>query len=350
MDLMNLEGSSYGVGADTSPEDLIGKALLSSTTATAAQTLTADQMKKFVRLVIDETVGLHDSTMQEVIANQLDISNMDIPNGQYAVGLGPTTAIPIADEITPVFDRRILSPVTFDFRLSVEQTTLLRSNIERGGIEQTVDEMMATYQGNVLENEFWNSAVGGAGFADYAGTGNLTQLNGWLATARAAGHVVDFAGARMSTQIFRDLLKAMPTKWRGKGEVYYASSDLVIEWAHYLEANTTHQLGDMAITADGIPTYMGRKILPIPMIRDDYAGVLTQSGSSAEFTQVLLTNPLNKVIGYSPDMQIFVHPRNDGKVKYTNAWGRYDVEYFNVDRVCVGVNINPIARCSIACD
>lgn len=332
-----------------SPESLVQKALTSTTASVAAQTLNGDQMREFIRLVVSEQVGLSDSTKIQVNGPSLDISNVNIPDGQYAMGLGGTTQIAVADEVTPVFDRRVLTPQPIDVRMPIETTILMQVNIEGEGIRQTMDEILADYVGNQIENEAWNAQIGGTAWDGY-GTGAMTTIDGWLATARTAGHAIDFDGARMSTEILREMLQALPTKWRGKGEVFYMSSDNVIEWAHHLEATRQTNLGDRVILEDGAPTFMGRRIIGVPRIRDDYAGLNNQSGSTSGFTAVLLTVPGNKVIGFNPAMRVFVHPRDDGKVDYINYWGQFDVDFFNVDRVVIGYNITPLARCDVACD
>jgi len=335
------KGASYSVGKG-SVEELVAKALTSTTPLTAAQWLSPDQTSRFIRMVVDETLGLKNCTVMAVDGPQLDITNMDIADGQYAVGLGGTDRIDEADEVTPAFDRRILSPETYDFRLPISQTRLKRWNIERDNIQQTADEMMATYIGNTLEDEAWNAAAGGPGRAGY-GTGALTTVDGWFQTAIQAGHVVDFNGARLSSAVLRELLKAMPTKWRNKGEEFSCSSNSVLEWGHYLELVRATNLGDVSITDDGVARFRGIPVVPVPKIRDDYEGLNALSGSTTGYTRVLLTAPENKVLGHNPEMRNYVGMRDDGKVAYINAWGQYDYDFINVDRVVVGINILPLA-------
>jgi len=338
VDLSTLTG---GTG---SPEELVSKALTSQTTSVAAQTLNAEQVREFVRLVVSEQVGLNDSRVYRVNGPSLEISNIDIPDGQYAMGLGYTDRIDAADEVTPVFDQRVLAPQPLDVRLAIEQTALFQDNLEGNGIQQTADEILATYVGNIMEDEAWNANSGGAAPAGY-GTGAMTTIDGWFQTALQAGHAVDFNGARMSTEIFREMLQAMPTKWRGDNEVYYVSSDMTLEWAKYLEVVRATQLGDVSITDDGVATYQGRPIIPVPKINDDYSGLNALSGSDTGYTMVLLTRPDNKAIGYSPEMRVYIGMRDDGKVAYINYWGRFDVDFVNTDRVVVGYNITPLAQC-----
>lgn len=336
-------------GGASSPEELVSKALTSATTSVAAQTLNAEQVREFVRLVVSEQVGLKDSRVYRVPGPSLEISNIDIPAGQYAMGLAGNARIAVADEVTPVFDQRILSPQTLDVRLEIEQTVLFQDNLEGPGIQQTADELLADYVGNIMEDEAWNANSGGAAPAGY-GTGAMTTIDGWLQTAIQSGHAIDFNGARMSTAVFREMLQAMPTKWRGDGETYYVSPDMTLEWAHYLEVVRATELGDVAITDDGIARYQGRAIVPVPKIRDNYAGLNALSGSDSGYTMVLLTRPDNKAIGYSPEMRVYVGMRDDGKVAYINYWGRFDVDFINIDRVVIGYNITPLARCDVACE
>jgi len=327
---------------------MIQKALTSTTPSTAAQWLSPTQARQFVRLVVDETVGLKMAQTVEVEGPSYEVSNMNIEDGYYAVGLLGTARIDAGDEVTPVFAERTLNPVSFDLRLAIEQTVLKRWNIEREGIQNTADEMLGTYVGNILEDEAWNAVAGGASPAwlTHAGTGALTTIDGWLQIAIQAAHVIDFNGARMSSDIFHRMLRALPTKWRGKGEEFYCSSNTVLEWHRYIERNRATNLGDVAMVDKAIPRFHSLPVNPIPKIRDDYPGLGSLSGSPDGYTKVILTRPDNLVVGYNPQMRVFVSNRDDGKVQYINYWGMFDVEIINVDRVVVGYNINPLAATS----
>lgn len=331
------------------PEEMVQKALTSQTTITTAQWLSPDQAEQFVRLVVDETMGLRMAQVVEVDGPSYDVSNMDMASGQYAVNLGGSTRIDVADEVTPNFDERTLNPVSYDFRLPIETTVLKRWNIERDRIQQTADQMLAVYVGNALEDEAWNSVAGAASPAwlSHAGTGACTTIDGWLRIAMQAGHTVDFNGARMGSEVFRQMLRALPTKWRSKGEKFYASPNTVLEWNHFIYRNRTTNLGDSTMTQADAPNFHGIPVISVPKIRDDYTGVGAQSGSSDGFTQVLLTNPDNLIIGYNPQMRVYVGTRDDGKVVYINYWGMFDVEIINVDACVLGYNILPLAATSL---
>lgn len=321
------------------------KAVNATTASVAAQTLTGTQLRRFLRLVIGEVVGLNDSTIYDVEGPTLALPNIDIEDGQYAVGLGGSQRIPAADEITPTFDQRVLSPVAFDFRIEIEQTQLKRWNIERDQIQTTIDELLATYMRNVLEDEYWNAQAGGAGRAGY-GTGALTVFNGWRAVAMNAAHTIDFGGAPMSTHILREMFLSMPTKWRNQGEVYYTASDVVVYWHQYLERVRATSMGDLAIGSDETPRYLGMPILGVPKIRIDEAGLNALSGSTLGYTWALLTLPSNKAIGFNPALNTYLGTRDDGKVQFLNAWGQSDADFENVDRVVLGYNIRPQAAVS----
>lgn len=339
--------ASVNVGG--SPEDFVQKALTSDTTLTAAQYLSPSQAASFVRLVVDETVGLQMAQVVEVAGPSYEVSNMNIASGYYAVNLGGSTRVASGDEVTPNFDERILTPVPYDFRLPIETTILQRWNIEREGIQTTADQMLATYVANTLEDEAWNSVAGAAApsWLTHAGTGACTTIDGWLQVAIQAGHTVDFNGARMGSEVFRRMLRALPTKWRGRGEQFYCNPNVSLEWNHFIYRNRTTNLGDTSMTNSDRPRFQGLPIMDIPKMREDYVGLGALSGSSDTYTKVLLTSPDNLVIGYNPGMRVYNGMRDDGKVAYVNYWGMFDVEIINVDAVVVGYNILPSAATSL---
>lgn len=341
--------SQLAVNVGGSPEDFVQKALTSDTTLTAAQYLSNSQAEQFVRLVVDEAVGLKMATTVEVEGPALEVSNMNIASGYYAVNLGGSTRISTADEVTPNFDQRVLNPVAYDFRLPIEQTVLKRWNIERDGVQNTADQMLAAYVANTLEDEAWNSVAGGAAasWLTHAGTGACTTIDGWLQIAIQAGHTVDFNGASMGSEVFRQMLRALPTKWRGRGEQFYCNPNVSLEWHHFIYRNRTTNLGDTSMTNSDRPRFQGLPIVDIPKMREDYTGVGALSGSSTGYTKVLLTAPENLVIGYNPQMRVVNTLRDDGKVAYINYWGMFDVEIINVDACVVGYNIVPTAATSL---
>lgn len=346
--MVDLSGITVNVGHG-SPEELVAKALSSSTTLTAAQYLSADQAGSFVRLVVDETIGLQMAQVVEVDGPSYEVSNMDIATGYYAVNLGGSTRIDSSDEVTPNFDKRILNPKPYDFRLPIEQTVLKRWNIEKDGIQNTADQMLATYVGNTLEDEAWNSIAGGStpSWLTHAGSGAGTTIDGWLQIAIQAGNTVDFNGAHMGSEVFRQMLRALPTKWRGRGEQFYCCPNVSLEWNHFIYRNRTTNLGDSSMTSSDRPRFQGIPIVDVPKIREDYVGVGALSGNGVGYTKILLTAPDNLVIGYNPQMRIYLGMRDDGKVAYVNYWGMFDVEIINVDACVVAYNVLPAAATAL---
>ena len=334
-------------------EMLVGKALTSSTTSTAFQRLNDEQIRTFLRLVVDGlNVMSADARMVNVQAPEIDMANIDIVDGMMTGGLGATAQVQVADEVTPVFDGITLAPKPFEARLQFETTRLPLWNIEGAGLERTMDEILATYYFNQLEEVFIHGNTAGANPAGYA-TGMLTTTDGWITKAQSVGHVYDHGAAYVRPFLFESMLDNMPVKWIGNeaaraGFRFYVPSQIERQYKYWLKATRQTALGDMQLTENGGIAYSGIPIVPVPKMHTDDAGVLTQSATADGLSYALLCQPSNKLIGFNPEMRVFKHPRDDGKVTYVNLWGEYDSGFYNEDAVVVAMNVTPTVDPTVA--
>ena len=342
------DGTVAGGGAaqPIEGEMFAGKALTSATTSVAFQRLNAEQIPEFFSLVPEgQNVMSADAKMVNVKGPEMDIANINIVDGQFVGGLGSTTRINSANEVTPVFDGIALNPQAFEARLSFETTRLPLWNIAGSGLEGQMDTLLATYYFNQMEEAFIRSDTSGSDPSGY-GPGSLTTIDGWIPKAVANCHVYDAGGGYVRPTLFENLLSELPVKWRANAQAraklrYYVPSDVEAAYHFWLATQRVNALGDMMLTDDGTLRYKGIPLIGVPKMPVDDPGILTQSYVTEGLSYIILCEPQNKIIGYNPEMRVFKHPRDDGKETYVNLWGEYDCGYVIEDAVAIAANVKP---------
>jgi len=325
----------------------IQKAVTSATPNTAFLQLRGEQLRSFIDLTVDTSVMLKDADHLVLDAPSLDIATLDIPAGQMAMGLGYTQQVPAANELAPVFGGRTLTPQPADILYTFENTFLPRYNIARGQLADDIDTAVRKTMANEFERIGIMAQVGGTNPAGYA-PGNMTTIDGWRVKANA-GHIYDHGGGYVNPELFKEMWKLLPAKWREdtarKSDWrFYVNDTVVIEYRDYLSRRTTG-IGDLSLTQENQLSYAGIPIVPVPAISITEAGVLSQSASAEEFTFVLLVERGNMVVGYGPEMTFHLGLRQtDGKVQYYAWWGQFDVQYRRIDAVVCAVNVNPVVN------
>ena len=329
------------------PEQMIGKAVIDSTTSTATWLIrNTEQVRSFISQVIDETTMMKIARHLVIDGPSLDIANYDIAMGQISGGLGETTAVTADDRVIPEFGGRNLTPVNFDVRFDISQTRLIHDNIINGALTGELTNAVQRYIGNGIEDIVINSSTGGTGPAAPAGanTGYYTSIDG-LREKSLSGHIYDHSNGYVNPELFKGMLSALPTKWRGPATAsklrYFTSVKLVDEYSDYLSRRTT-PLGDLRMTQDGALAYRGIPIVPVPFIKDDdYPGALAYSGTTSGFGWVLLTMEDNIVVGWGPEMRMGSHPSEDLKTLFVSWWGACDTNYPLIDAVVTATNLQP---------
>jgi len=333
------------MGNVLTPEVLVGKSVTSATADTAYLLLETEQIRDLFELVVDQNVMSAMGRLVNVQAPDQDIANVDIDDGQMTGGLGATTQMDAGDELSPVFAGVNLAPEPFEIRYPFETTRLPLWNIVGERLEGTMDQLVGRYYFNQLEEVLIHGDTGGANPAGYA-TGMMTTVDGWMTQAQANCNVYDHGGDDVRALLFEEMLDAMPDKWQGTEQQraamrFFVPSKVERKYKAWLKATRQTALGDMELTEDGGIAYSGIKLVGVPKMHTNDAGVLTQSAVASGLSQCLLCEPSNLLVGYNPQMRVFKHPRDDGKVLYVNLWGEYDCGFLNEDAVVVGVNVEP---------
>ncbi len=178
----------------------------------------------------------------------------------------------------------------------------LRRNIERGGYEDTLINMMAAQAGADWESY---AVLGNRGLAEENPEIDplLTEQNGWIAKCR--NHIysddTEIAGAKQGKEVqtmLRSMLKHYPQEYRGdrRSLVYYLDSDTFDDYVEEVGERPTIA-GDDAISNYIARPYKGIEIREAPVLNEarDIEGV----GTTA-----MLVNPDNLVYGIFENVTI----------------------------------------------
>lgn len=180
----------------------------------------------------------------------------------------------------------------------------LRRNIERGGYEDTLINMMAGQAGVDWESY---AVLGNRYLLDKGGNQEvdplLTEQNGWI--AKCKNHIysddAEIAGAKEGKEVqtmLRSMLKHYPQEYRGdrRSLVYYLDSDTFDDYVEEVGERPTIA-GDEAITNYIARPYKGIEIREAPVLNEarDLDGV----GTTA-----MLVNPDNLVYGIFENVTI----------------------------------------------
>lgn len=173
-----------------------------------------------------------------------------------------------------------------------------KANIERSGVEDTVQRLMAIQAGN----DFEDIAING----DTDGPATINAFNGWrkLAYSSSDTHQVMFSGSGLSKSVFSKMIKSMPVKYRTRRTDlrFYVPSNLVQDYIDTLTDRET-QLGDALIAEGARAIAYGIPIVEVALLPSDLSG--TYPGATGNHGDVYLTFPENFITGILEDIVIF---------------------------------------------
>ena len=334
--------------AIASPEEMVGKASLTASTADAAYSvLRQGQARKLIELVQDQSVMMKLALHTGIEGVGIDLGNIDMSLGKVSGGIAEGTGVTAGQENIPVFGGIELVPKTYRMKLPISTEKLMQVNVEGPALGDTVMRMAGAQLGNDLEYIAINSATGGSNLAG-ANTGYLTTIEGWREKAKS-GHIYDHASGYVNIALFKGMLDALPLRWR-RGALgplrFFTSVKLVDGYVDYISRRSTPfgdaaLTGNMALSLDGQLSYRGIPIIGVDYILDTYDGYLEYSGTQDRYGWILLTPANNLAVAWGPQMRMFRHPSDDGIFLYVNWWGQMDVGFPILDAVVTGMNIVP---------
>ena len=238
------------------------------------------QAQKFMRLLIKESVLLKQATVVPMASPKQQISKIKFGSRILRPG-AEGAALGAAERVKPDMSNVELDAKLFKAEVRLSDETL-EDSIERGQLRQTIMEMMA----DAIARDMEEIAISG----DTASTDPfLAKMDGIIKQAKS--NVVDAAGAPLSKDLLRDMLKTLPSEHlRDKKAMRFLTSvDADLGYRNTLAERST-AAGDRLLEDDTPVLYSGVPVQPIPLFPEDL-------GAGNDQTVALLCNPKNIHVG-----------------------------------------------------
>jgi hypothetical protein len=238
------------------------------------------QAKKFMQLMITESTLIPQVTYRPMSRSREQIDQIKF-GSRVLRAAEELTSLPEADRSVPD-----ISNVELDCREFIGEVQLsdqvLEENIEQGEFRQTIMQILSPAVGRDLEEVVING--------DVTSTDPfLAQFDGILVQAQS--NIVDAAGAPVSKDLFNDMMKALPARYRkNKRELrFFTASNAELDYRNTLAERAT-VAGDKFLETDAPVMASGTPVMGVPLFPDNL-------GTTNDQTVVLLTHPKNIVVG-----------------------------------------------------
>ncbi len=238
------------------------------------------QAKKFMRLLTKESVLLGQVTFEPMGAPKKEINQIKFGSRVLRAGHSGQELAEV-DRTKPDLSKVELDAQLFKGEVHIPDE-VFEDNIERGELRQTIMELLGKAVSRDLEEVVIN---GDTASVDPF----LAQFDGIL--KQATSNVVDAAGATVTKDLFNDLLKSLPARYRkNKRELrHYVASDAELDYRNTLAERAT-VAGDRILETD-VPVFAsGVPIVGVPLFPDDL-------GPGSDQTAIILSHPKNIHVG-----------------------------------------------------
>jgi len=278
--------------------------------------LTDQQADRFIRLAIKESVLLPQITVTPIRGPREEKDKIRFA-GRVLRPASPGVALAPAQRAKPDLSKYLLDVKEFkaDVRLN---DSVMEDQIERGTFGDTVMEGLAAAVSRDVE---FVSVQGDTASADAL----LAVLDGFL--KQATSNIVNAAGANLTKDVLRDLLKTLPDEFaRTERMRYYTNRQARIDYKDSL-ANRATALGDIQLTTSDSAVYSDIPIEYVPEF---------PNGSS---TEVLLTDPANLTVGFHRAIRFERDRDVSAGVNIIVATVRFDVKIQEVTAAAKATNV-----------
>lgn len=266
------------------------------------------QAQKFLRIMIDESVIMGDAVVVPMRSHKQQIDKIRFSGRVLRAG-SEATALPVGDRSKPDLSQVELDAQLFkgEVRLSNE---VLEDSIERQELRQTIMTLMAEAIARDMDEVIVN---GDTGSADPF----LAKFDGML--AQATSNVVA-AGGSLNKDVFRDMLKSMPSEFlRNKRAMkFYTSVDAELDYRDFIADRGT-VLGDKFLEQEAPLQYSGIPIMDVPLFPETLGG--------GNETNVILTDPKNINVGVWRNIRVETDKLVSEGVLIIVATLRFDMKY-----------------------
>lgn len=264
----------------TNNRTLLEKADMALSDLLVGGDLVSAQAKKFIRLLIKESVILTLASVRPMKSKKQLIEKIRFGSRILRAG---TEATPLStgDRVKPDTSKVELDAKLFKAEVHLNNE-VLEDNIEQGSLRQTVMELM----GEAISRDMDEVIVqGDTGSADSF----LAQFDGMLAAATS--NIVPGGGNALASDDLKGAIKAMPSEFiRNKKKLRFLTSvDAETDYRDTLSSRDT-VVGDTMLMQDAPIMYSGIPLLDVPLFPENLGG-----GNNE--TNVILTDPKNLAVG-----------------------------------------------------
>lgn len=238
------------------------------------------QAKKFIRLLVKESVAMKMATVRPMSSKKQLLENIRF-GSRILRAAQEATALPESDRAKPDVGKVELDAKLFKAEVHLNDE-VLEDNIEQGNLRQTIMELM----GEAISRDMDEVLVQGD---TTSGDAFLSQFDGLLAAATS--NVVASGGVPLQKSVLKAMIKAMPSEFiRNKKRLrFLTSTDAETDYRDTLAERAT-TVGDRFLEGDAPVTYSGVPLMEVPLFPEDL-------GVGSDETNVLLTDPKNIVVG-----------------------------------------------------
>ncbi len=245
------------------------------------------QAQKFMRLSIEEAVLLGQVTYRPMTRAREEIDQIKF-GSRVLRAAQELTALPEADQVVPDISNVELDAQEFIGEVTISDR-VFEENIEQGDFRQTIMQLLSPAVGRDLEEVVIN---GDKNSADPF----LAQFDGILIQAQS--NIVDWGSAPIDEDLFHDMLRALPPRYRkNRNQLrFYTASDAEVS-LRQLRKNRESPVGDKFLETDAPIVAAGIPVQGVPLFPENL-------GVGSNETVVILTHPKNIHVGVRRQIRI----------------------------------------------
>lgn len=275
--------------------------------------LTPGQANRFIRLIIKKAVLLNQMTVFGMREFKYRLNTIRFGSRVLKPGT-PGQALPAADRSRPDIAQTELDAKLFKVETLVDDE-VFEDNIEGPNLRNTIMQLLGEAISRDTEYVLIN---GDTASADPL----LSQLDGLL--KQVVSHTVDAGGARLSRELLKSCLKAIPHEYKydNKAMRYFTSTNAALDFSEELGDRAT-LLGDKHLTDYVEPRYKQIPVVPVPEFPENL--------SPGNETECVLLDPKNFHVGFHRKIQIRVHEDYQSGSVIIVGRLRFDGKFANED-------------------
>jgi hypothetical protein len=279
------------------------------------------QAKKFMRILINESVVMNQATVVPMKSHKQEINKIRFAGRVLRAGQ-EAVALAAADRAKPDLSQTELDAQLFKAEVRLDNE-VLEDSIEGGTLKQTIMTLM----GEAISRDMDEVIIQG----DTASADTfLAQLDGIL--KQATSNVVDHGGARTNKTLWKNMLKAMPSEFlRNKRSMkFWTSVDSELDYRDFIADRGT-VLGDKFLEGDAPINYSGIQVGDVPLFPETLG--------AGDKTNTILTDPKNVNVGIWRQIRIETDKLISEGVFIIVATMRFDVKYAEETAVVKGIEV-----------